>query len=72
MHFLDEALSLEVAHIDDLLLLGHAQVGLGILSSCVVRRPFYLTWAVPFFFPSYFLKHVSIGKLCKFVGTLWV
>jgi hypothetical protein len=34
-HFLDENLSHDVAHIDDLSLLGDAQVALGILSSCV-------------------------------------
>jgi hypothetical protein len=36
-HFLDEALSQDMAHIDDLPFLGDAQVVLGILSSCVVR-----------------------------------
>jgi hypothetical protein len=36
-HFLDEALSQEVAYIDDLLLLGNTQVILGILSSCVAH-----------------------------------
>jgi hypothetical protein len=35
--FLDEILSQDVAHINDLLLLGNAQVALGILFSCVAR-----------------------------------
>ncbi len=34
-------------HIDDLPLLGDAQVALGILSSCVIRQPSYLTWTMP-------------------------
>ncbi len=52
MHFLDELLSQDVAHINDLPLLGNAQVALGILSSCVIRRPSYFTWTLP---PSSFL-----------------
>jgi hypothetical protein len=43
MHFLDEALFQDVAHIDDILVLGNTQVVLGILFSCVIRQPFYLT-----------------------------
>jgi hypothetical protein len=43
MHFWNEALFQDVAHINDLLLLRDAQVVLDILSSCVVHRPFYLT-----------------------------
>ncbi len=39
-HFLDESLSQEVAHVDDLPLLGDAHVVLGILFLCVARRPF--------------------------------
>jgi hypothetical protein len=35
MHFLDEALSQDVVHIDDLPFLGDIQVTLGILSLCV-------------------------------------
>jgi hypothetical protein len=42
MFFLDEILFQDVAHINDLLL-GDAQVALGILSSCVTHQPFYLT-----------------------------
>jgi len=37
MHFLDEVLFQDVAHIDDLPFLGDAQVALGILSSCVAH-----------------------------------
>jgi hypothetical protein len=47
MHFLDEVLSQNVVHIDDLPLLGDAQVALGILSSCVACQPFYFTWIIP-------------------------
>jgi hypothetical protein len=43
MHFLDEALSQDVAHIDDIPFMGNAQVVLGILFSYVIRQPFYLT-----------------------------
>ncbi len=43
MHFLDEVLSQDVAHIDDLSLLGDAHVVLGILSSCIIHWPSYLT-----------------------------
>jgi hypothetical protein len=46
-HFLDEALSQNVAHIDDLPFLGDAQVVLGISSSCVVCRPSYFTRTIP-------------------------
>ncbi len=35
MHFLDEVLFEDVAHIDDLPFLGDAHVGLGIFFSCV-------------------------------------
>jgi hypothetical protein len=45
-HFLDEVLFQNVVYINDLLLLGDAQVVLGILSSCVIRQPFYLTQTV--------------------------
>jgi hypothetical protein len=37
MHFLDGALSQNVAHINDLLVLKDAHVALGILSMCVVH-----------------------------------
>jgi hypothetical protein len=50
MHFLDEVLFQNMAHIDDLPLLGDTQVALGILSSCVICRPSYLTWTVPLLF----------------------
>jgi hypothetical protein len=42
-HFLDEILFQDVVHIDDLPFLGDTHVILGILSSCVVRRPSYFT-----------------------------
>jgi hypothetical protein len=40
---LDEVLSQDVAHINDFLFLGNAQVALGILSSCVIHQPFNFT-----------------------------
>jgi hypothetical protein len=43
MHFLDEVLFQDVVRINDFIRLGDAQVVLGILSSCVAHRPFYLT-----------------------------
>jgi hypothetical protein len=45
-------------HIDDLLLLGDAQIALGILSSCVVHQPSYLTWTILISFSF----HVSFGR----------
>jgi len=36
-HFLDEVLSQDMMHIDNIPLLGDTQVALGILSSCVVH-----------------------------------
>ncbi len=42
-HFLDEVLFQDVAHINDPPLLGNTHVPLGILSSCVARRPSFLT-----------------------------
>jgi len=42
-HFLDEVLSQDMSHINDLLLLKDAHVALGIFSSCVVHQPFYFT-----------------------------
>jgi hypothetical protein len=46
MHFLDEALSQDVMHIDNFPFLGDAHVDLGILSSCVTYRPSYFTWTI--------------------------
>jgi hypothetical protein len=54
MHFLDAALFQDVTHIDDLPLLGDAQVVLGILFSCVICQPSYLIWTI--FLPSFFLS----------------
>ncbi len=60
-HFLDEVLFQDVVHINDLPLLGNTQIALGILSSCVVRRPSYLTWTVVFF-SSFLLLLVRFDK----------
>jgi hypothetical protein len=48
-----------MAHINDLPLLGNAQVVLGIVFSCVICRPSYLTWTI---LPSSFFLLVSFGK----------
>jgi hypothetical protein len=48
---------LDVAYIDDILLLGNAQIALGILSSCVVRRPSYLTQIIFLLFSLYLLAN---------------
>ncbi len=58
--FLDEVLSQDVVHINDLLLLGNAQVALCILSSCVDCRLFYLTWTILHF--SFLFLLVSFNK----------
>jgi hypothetical protein len=47
MHFLDEALSEDVVHIDNLPFLGNIQNVLGILFSCVIHGPSYLTKTIP-------------------------
>jgi hypothetical protein len=54
-----------VVHIDDLSFLGNAQVALSILSSCVIRLPFYFTQTIP---PSSFLSlSVSFDKRVMYV-----
>jgi hypothetical protein len=63
-HFLDEVLSQDVVHIDDLLL-GDTQVALGILSSCVSRQPSYLTWTVSLSFMSFLTSfNKKIMQVC--------
>jgi hypothetical protein len=69
---MDEALFQNVAHINDLFFLKDAHVTLGILSLCVTCQPFYFTWTIFQIFFSYNFWQVSIKKLCKYVGTLWV
>ncbi len=71
-HFLDEVLFQDMMHIDDLPLVGNAQVALGILFSCVTHRHFYLIWTIPFSFSFLFLLVSFDFKKCKYVGTLWV
>jgi hypothetical protein len=50
MYFWDEVLSQDMAHIDDLPLMGDTHVTVGILSSCVACRPFNLTWTILSYF----------------------
>jgi hypothetical protein len=70
MHILDEVFSQDMVHIDDLPLLGDAQVALGILFSCVTSRPSYLTWIVPpSFLPSYLFWQILTKELCRYMGT---
>jgi len=45
-----------VAHINDLPILGNAQVALGILFLCVTCQPFYLTWTIYIYIYIYILK----------------
>jgi hypothetical protein len=49
-HFMDEVLSHDVAHINNLPLVGGAQVALDILFSCVTHRPSYFTRTIPLLF----------------------
>jgi hypothetical protein len=64
-HFLDEVLSQDVAHLDDLLLLGNAQVILSILSSCVTYQTSYFTWIIPPSFLSLLVGfNESIMQVC--------
>ncbi len=66
--FLDEALSHNVAHIDDLPLLGDAQVALSILFSCVAHRPSYRTWTILLLFSFLFLLvgfERKVMQICK-------
>jgi len=53
-HFLNEVLSQEMAHINDLPFLGDAQVFLGILFSCVTCDLFISHGQYHFLLPSYF------------------
>jgi hypothetical protein len=52
MHFLDGALSQDVAHINDPPFLKDTHVVLDILSSCIGHRFPYPTWTLPFFLSS--------------------
>jgi hypothetical protein len=70
-HFWDEVLSQDMAHINDLPVLGYAHVALGILSSSVVHRLSYFTRMV-LFFSSRLFWHFLTRELCMYVGTLWV
>jgi hypothetical protein len=57
MHFWDEALSQDVAHINDLPLLKYAHVALGILFSCVACRP------------SYFIPRILCSSFLSFLAN---
>ncbi len=65
-HFLDEGLFQNVVHINYFPLLENAQVILGILSSCVVRQPFYFTWTILLSFSLSFLVGFDerVMKVC--------
>jgi hypothetical protein len=47
MHFLDEALFLNMTLIDDVPFVEDTHVVLNILSSCVTGQPSYFTWTIP-------------------------
>jgi hypothetical protein len=70
MHFLDEALSEDVAHIDDLPLLGDTHVVLGILFSCVACRPSYLTRTILLSSPFLFLLASFDKKIMHVCGDI--
>jgi hypothetical protein len=70
MHFLDEALSQDVTHIDDLLLLGDTHVTLGILYSCVTYQPSYLTQIIPPSSPCLSLLASFDRKVMKVCGDI--
>jgi hypothetical protein len=60
MHFLDEVLFYNMAHIDDLPLLRDVQVTLGILSSCSLST--FLFHMDNFFFPSFLSLLMGFNK----------
>jgi hypothetical protein len=64
-----------MVHIDVILLLGDAQVVLGILFSCVVHRPFYLTCIISSSSFLYFLASLDkkIMHVCEEImgNGLW-
>jgi hypothetical protein len=59
-----------VAHIDDLPFLGDAHVALGILSSCVARRPSYLIWIKPLSSSFLFLSACFDGRVMHVYGDI--
>jgi len=65
---LDEILSQDMAHINDLLILGSAQVALGILFSFVAHQLLISLKQYFLLLLSYFFWWVSIKKLCRCVG----
>ncbi len=66
LHFLDEVLFQDVAHINDLPVLGHTHVALGIMSSCVACRPFYFIWTI-FPFSSFLFLLVNFNRKSIYV-----
>jgi hypothetical protein len=68
MHFLYEVSFQDVMHINDLLLSGNTWVALGILSSCVARRPFYFTRTI-LLFSSFLLFMVGLDKII--IVSMW-
>jgi hypothetical protein len=65
-HFLDEVLFQNMAHTNNFFLLGDTQVALGILSSCITRRPSYLTLTVP---PSSFFSFITFRQ--ESYASMW-
>jgi hypothetical protein len=59
MHFLDEVLFQDLAHINDLHFLGDTHVALGIMSSCVTCQPSY-------FIQTIFLSFSFLSLLANF------
>ncbi len=71
IHFLNEALSQNMAHIDDLLLIRDAQVVLGILASCVTCQPSYFIRTLPPFSSLSFLVGLN-RKVMQVCGDIMV
>jgi hypothetical protein len=70
-HFLDETLFQDVAHIDDFFFLTYDHVFLGICLH-VYFIDLFISHIQYLFLLSCFFWQISIGKLCRYVGTLWV
>jgi hypothetical protein len=73
-HFLNEDLFQDMAHINDIPLLGDIEVVLGILSSCVACRPFYFKWITPLSSFVYFLVSfdMKVMQVCgDIMGPRW-
>jgi len=65
-HFLDEVLSQDVVHIDEINLLGNTHVW----SSCVAHQPSYLSWIISSSFSFLFLLIGFDNKVMQVCGDI--